>query len=113
MAFSGSFPISTIITIRIDSDMKDRLDLLPEAAQRCKSLLAAEAIRSFIDINEWPIDEGQAALGDADAGDFAADADVAALARNWKHGQMRICFLKRAGQPSSRTVGAALATSRR
>ncbi|MFO1425548.1 MAG: CopG family ribbon-helix-helix protein [Steroidobacteraceae bacterium] len=76
--------MSTTITIRIDPDVKDRLDRLAEATQRSKSFLAAEAIRGFVDTNEWQIGEVRAALKEADAGDFATDKDVAALARKWK-----------------------------
>ncbi len=76
--------MSTTLTIRIDPEVKDRLDRLAEATQRSKSFLAAEAIRSFVDINEWQISEVRAALKEADAGDFATDKEVAALARKWK-----------------------------
>lgn len=76
--------MSTTLTIRIDPEVKDRLDRLAEATQRSKSFLAAEAIRGFVDINEWQISEVRAALKEADAGDFATDKEVAALARKWK-----------------------------
>lgn len=76
--------MSTTLTIRINPEVKDRLDRLAEATQRSKSFLAAEAIRSFVDINEWQISEVRAALKEADAGDFATDKEVAALARKWK-----------------------------
>ena len=76
--------MSTTLTIRIDPEVKDRLDRLAEATQRSKSFLAAEAIRSFVDTNEWQISEVRAALKEADAGDFATDKEVAALARKWK-----------------------------
>ena len=33
--------------------------------------------------NEWQIGEIQTALKEADAGDFASDKDVAALAKKW------------------------------
>ena len=75
--------MSTTMTIRLDDREKDRLDQLAEATQRSKSFLAAEAIRSYLDSNEWQIAQTQAALNEADAGDFASDEDVAALARKW------------------------------
>jgi predicted transcriptional regulator len=56
---------------------------LAEATQRSKSFLAAEAIRTYLDSNEWQIAQTQAALKEADAGDFASDEDIAALARKW------------------------------
>lgn len=75
---------STTISVRIDSDMKDRLERLANATQRSKSFLAAEAIRHFVDINEWQISEVYAALTEANADDFATDKDVAALTRKWR-----------------------------
>ena len=76
--------MSTTITVRLEDDVRDRLDVLAEATQRSKSFLAAEAIRAYVENNEWQIGEIQAAIMEADAGDFASDSDVAALAKKWK-----------------------------
>ena len=75
--------MSTTMTVRIENDVKDRLEGLAEATQCSKSFLAAEAIRQYVETNEWQIREVQAALREADAGDFASEADVDALARKW------------------------------
>lgn len=76
--------MSTTMTIRLEDEVRDRLDQLAEATRRSKSFLAAEAIRAFVETNEWQIGEIRAALREADAGDFASDKDVAALSRKWK-----------------------------
>ena len=76
--------MSTTMTVRLEDDVKDRLNVLAEATHRSKSFLAAEAIRAYVENNEWQVGENQAALKEADAGDFASDNDVAALARKWK-----------------------------
>jgi predicted transcriptional regulator len=76
--------MSTTMTVRLDDDVKDRLDHLAEATNRSKSFLAAEAIRDFVEINEWQIKETKAALAEAKAGDFATDKEVQALAKKWK-----------------------------
>jgi RHH-type transcriptional regulator, rel operon repressor / antitoxin RelB len=57
---------------------------LAEATQRSKSFLAAEAIRAYVENNEWQIGEILAALKEAGAGDFASEKDVTALAKKWK-----------------------------
>ena len=75
--------MSTTMTIRLEDEVRDRLDRLAEATRRSKSFLAAEAIRVFVETNEWQIGEIRAALREADAGDFASDKDVAALSRKW------------------------------
>ena len=76
--------MSTTMTFRLEDDVKDRLDALAEATHRSKSFLAAEAIRAYVENNEWQVGEIRAALKEADAGDFASDNDVAALAKKWK-----------------------------
>ncbi len=76
--------MSTTMTLRLEDDVKARLDKLADATQRSKSFLAAEAIREYVDNNEWQIREIKAALKEANAGDFASDAEVAALAKKWK-----------------------------
>ncbi len=76
--------MSVTMTIRLEDDVKDRLDHLAEATHRSKSFLAAEAIRVFVESNEWQINEIQTALKEADAGDYASDADIATLAKKWQ-----------------------------
>jgi predicted transcriptional regulator len=76
--------MSTTITIRLEEEVKDRLDRLAESTQRSKSFLAAEAIREFVESNEWQIAETRAALQEANAGDFVSERDVEKLAIKWK-----------------------------
>jgi predicted transcriptional regulator len=76
--------MSTTMTVRLEDEVKERLELLSEATQRSKSFLAAEAILAYIENNEWQIGEIKAALKEADSGDFAGDKDVSALATKWK-----------------------------
>jgi RHH-type transcriptional regulator, rel operon repressor / antitoxin RelB len=75
--------MSTTMTIRLESAVKKRLARLSAATNRSKSFLAAEAIREYISTNEWQIQEIHAAIAEADAGDFASDAEVKALADKW------------------------------
>lgn len=76
--------MSTTMTVRIEDETRERLERLAQATQRSKSFLAAEAIRAFVESNEWQIGEIKAALAEADAGDFASDEEVAALAHTWR-----------------------------
>lgn len=75
---------STTITVRLEEEVRDRLDQLAESTQRSKSFLASEAIRQFVENNEWQIAETRAALKEADAGDFASNRDVQRLRKKWK-----------------------------
>ena len=76
--------MSTTMTLRLEDDIKDRLEALAGATQRSKSYLAAEAVRDYVERNEWQIRETQQALTEADAGDFASAQDLAVLAAKWQ-----------------------------
>ena len=75
--------MSMTMTIRLDDGVKERLDHLAKATHRTKSFLAAEAIRAYVESNEWQIGEIQAALKEADAGDYANEQDVVDLSKKW------------------------------
>jgi len=77
--------MSTTMTIRLDDDVRNRLDQLADATQRSKSFLAAEAIREFVETNEWQIQEIQLALKEADSNDFASDEEVKNLSTRWQN----------------------------
>ena len=76
--------MSVAMTIRLDDDVTHRLDDLAATTRRSKSFLAAEAIRAYVDSNEWQVAEVRAALQKAEAGKFASDADVEAFTSKWK-----------------------------
>ena len=76
--------MSTTMTVRLEKEVKQRLDNLADVTQRSKSFLAAEAIREYVENNEWQIREIKQALQEADAGDFASEKDIGAIAKKWK-----------------------------
>jgi predicted transcriptional regulator len=61
-------PDSTTMTIRLSSELKDKLDRLAQGTRRSKSFLAAEAVSAYVD-RELEIIEGiQRGLADMRAG---------------------------------------------
>ncbi len=75
--------MSTTMTIRLEPELKERLDQLAEATNRSKSFLAAEALRDYVEINEWQIHEIREAIKEADDGDFASDQAVNETLGKW------------------------------
>ncbi len=75
--------MSQTVTIRLESELKLRLDRLADATQRSKSFLAAEAIRDFVDLNEWQIREVEMAIGEADREEFASQQLVDDVFGKW------------------------------
>mgnify|MGYP001945708980 CR=1 FL=1 len=71
------------MTIRLEPELKNRLDQLANVTHRSKSFLAAEAIRDFIDLNEWQVQEIKTAIKEADNGDFATEKDVKNTFSKW------------------------------
>jgi predicted transcriptional regulator len=77
--------MSTTMTIRIEDEVRERLDRLAESTQRSRSFLAAEAIREFVELNEWQIGEIRESLKEADRGEFASESEVKAVFDSWRN----------------------------
>jgi RHH-type rel operon transcriptional repressor/antitoxin RelB len=74
---------SSVLTLRLDPKLKRQLDRLSKAMRRSRSSVAAEAIREYVALNEWQIEETKQSLAEADRGDFASDKDVAQTLSRW------------------------------
>ena len=74
---------SSTMTVRLPDELKKRLARLSEATDRSKSWLAADAIRAYIDIQEWQIQEIKDGVKEADAREFASDKEVQAVIAKW------------------------------
>jgi predicted transcriptional regulator len=74
----------TTVTFRIDSNMKDALDAIAEGMDRDRSYVLNEAVSAYLDIHRWQIDHIKEGLRQADAGEFATEAEVAAAFRRWR-----------------------------
>jgi predicted transcriptional regulator len=77
--------MSEVMTIRVDRKIKARLEKLAKVTARSKSWLAAEAIRAYIELNEWQIAEIKTALKEADSADarFVEHAEVEKWLASW------------------------------
>ncbi len=62
--------MSTVITIRVDDEVGEKLDKLAAATQRSRSFLAAAALRDYLKSQEWQIGEIEAGLREADSVDL-------------------------------------------
>ena len=69
------------VTLRLDAATRKRLDKLAKTTDRSRAALAAEAIRQFVEINEWQIAAIQEGVRSADRGQFI---DHARLKKKWE-----------------------------
>jgi RHH-type transcriptional regulator, rel operon repressor / antitoxin RelB len=74
------------LMIRIDRKTKTQLEKLAREMDRSEAEVASEALRSYVEVAARRVSEVKAALGEADAGDFADDADVSATLTKWRRG---------------------------
>ena len=77
--------MSTTVTLRLEDAVKDKLEKLAESTHRSRSFLAAEAIKAYVENNEWQIAEIHQATKEADDGDFATQAEVKNVFEKWKN----------------------------
>ncbi|NKB58279.1 MAG: ribbon-helix-helix protein, CopG family [Alphaproteobacteria bacterium] len=71
---------STVLSVRIDKSVKDRLAKLAANMKRSQSFLAAEAIEEFVDVQEWQVAGINEALETLDRGESIPHDDVKAWA---------------------------------
>jgi RHH-type transcriptional regulator, rel operon repressor / antitoxin RelB len=74
---------SSVLTLRLDPNLKKQLDRLSRATSRSRSFVAAEAIREYLAINQWQIDETNKGIAEADRGDFADEKEVQQMLKKW------------------------------
>ena len=74
---------SNILTLRLDAKLSKRLDRLAKTTRRDRCVLAREAIREFLGVNEWQVAEIKKALREADAGNFASEKEVEEMFKKW------------------------------
>jgi predicted transcriptional regulator len=71
------------VSVRLETDLNDRLSAIAAALDRPKSWIIEQAVRNFVAVQEWQlaaIDEG---IKEADAGELIPHEDVEAWVRSW------------------------------
>lgn len=76
--------MAAVLTVRVTGEVEDRLEALADATGRSKSQIASDAIKQYIELECWQIGEIKAAIKEANAGDFATEAQVDAVKKKWR-----------------------------
>lgn len=69
------------VTLRLDRATRKRLDRLAKATERSRAALAADAVRQYLELNEWQIAAIEAGVREANRGQFI---DHAGLKAKWE-----------------------------
>ncbi len=73
-----------VFTVRVSSELQDRLDVIAESIDRPRSWVVNRALEAFVESETWQIEEIKRGLTEADAGEFATDAEVGATFEKWQ-----------------------------
>ena len=69
----------TAFTVRVPDAVAEQLDKLAAKLDRSRAYVAAQAIEDFVAREAWQLAEIEAGLGEAERGDFAGAAELAAV----------------------------------
>jgi len=67
---------SSLISVRVPTEVALRLEKLSQSVDRSKSYLAAEAIEEYLDLHEWQVQAIQSGLHEVEKGDVVDFVDV-------------------------------------
>ena len=73
--------MTDLVSLRLDPDIRKRLDALAVATERSRSAIAAEAVKQYVDLQEWQIAAIKKGVEQADRGEFI---DHARLKSKWE-----------------------------
>ena len=74
---------STTFTLRVETEVKKRLEKLAKSTGRSRSFLAAEALREYLDVNEWQVAGVRKAIGSLDRGGGVSHEQVKSWVNSW------------------------------
>ena len=75
--------MSVTLPVKLDDDVKRRLELLAERSNRPSSLLAAEAIAAYVEAQEWQLAEIDGGVRELDRGEAVDHETVEVWLRSW------------------------------
>jgi predicted transcriptional regulator len=72
------------INVRVPEALYNQIEALAQATARTKSFLTIDALNAYVQREAWQLRDIQQGIEEADAGEFATDAEVKAVFA--KHG---------------------------
>jgi predicted transcriptional regulator len=70
---------SSVLTVRLDAEVRSRLEALAQRTRRSRSWLAAGAISAYVEQNAWQIAEIEAGIAELDRGEGIVLAEAEAI----------------------------------
>jgi RHH-type rel operon transcriptional repressor/antitoxin RelB len=74
---------STTFTVRVEREVKKRLEKLAKSTGRTRSFLTAEALNEYLDVNEWQVAGVKRAMASLDRGEGVPHQEVKDWVGSW------------------------------
>jgi predicted transcriptional regulator len=74
---------STTFTVRVEPEVKKRLEKLAKSTGRTRSFLAAEALNEYLDVNEWQVAGVKRAMASLDRGECVSHKEIKDWVSSW------------------------------
>jgi RHH-type rel operon transcriptional repressor/antitoxin RelB len=74
---------STTFTVRVEPNVKKRLEKLAKSTGRTRSFLAAEALGEYLQVNEWQVAGIKRAIASLDRGKRISHKEVRDWVNSW------------------------------
>lgn len=74
---------STTVTVRVESQVKKRLEKLAKSTGRTRSYLAGEALKDYLDVNEWQVAGIKKAIESIERGEGVPHSEVRKWVESW------------------------------
>ena len=72
------------VSFRLGSDKVSALDTLAQALDRDRSYLLNEAVESYLEVQQWQIEQIKAGIRQADRGKLLDHSEVKRMAARWR-----------------------------
>jgi predicted transcriptional regulator len=72
------------ISFRLESDKVSALDALAGSMDRDRSYLLGEAVQAYLQIQQWHLEQIEAGIAEADAGQVVEHRKVKAMGSKWR-----------------------------
>jgi RHH-type rel operon transcriptional repressor/antitoxin RelB len=74
---------STLLTLRVKNELKEKLESLAEATQRSKSFLATEALERYIELESWQVAHIRKGITQAEEGLVVSGEEMDRWLASW------------------------------
>lgn len=72
------------VSFRLDSDKVSALDTLARALDRDRSYLLNEAVESYLEVQQWQVEQIREGIRQADRGKLMDHSEVKRMAARWR-----------------------------